>query len=64
MSTIQKQILHFPFGNCMFYNNYIEHDTYKLFMLSTVAKQSSIQKILKLVISGVCLFFIGLLFLL
>ena len=26
MSTIQKQILQSHFGNCMFYNNYIEQD--------------------------------------
>jgi hypothetical protein len=56
--------LHFLIGKYIFYYNYIEQDTYKLIMLSAVAKKSSIKKVLKLVFSGVCLFFIGLLFLL
>ena len=52
MSTIHKQILHSHFGNCMFYNNYIEQDTVKLTMLSTITTKSSIKKVLKWVFSG------------
>ena len=49
--------LHFLIGKYIFYYNYIEQDTYKLIMLSAVAKKSSIKKVLKWVFRGFCLFF-------
>ena len=54
--------LHFLIGKYIFYYNYIEQDTYKLIMLSAVAKKSSIKKVLKWVFRDFCLFFISMLF--
>jgi hypothetical protein len=45
----------------MFYNNYIEQDTVKLMMLSTITTKSSIKKVLKCVFSGFSIFFISIL---
>ena len=60
--TISMPNLHFLIGKYIFYYNYIEQDTYKLIMLSAVAKKSSIKNILKWVFSGFCLFFSSMLF--
>jgi len=52
-------ILHFLIGKYIFYYNNIEQDTYRLIMLSAMAKKSSIKNVLKWVFRGFSLFFIA-----
>jgi hypothetical protein len=54
--------LHFLIGKYIFSYYYIEQDTYKLIMLSVVAKKNSIKNALKWQFSGFSFFFIAMLF--
>ena len=54
--------LHFLTGKYILYYNYIEQDTYKLIMLSAMAKKISFKNVLKWIFRGFCLFFISMLF--
>jgi hypothetical protein len=60
--TISMPNLHFLIGKYIFYYNYIEQNTYKLIMLSAMAKKISFKNVLKWIFRGFCLFFISMLF--